>query len=539
MAMLLGIFLHGALAYMDAPWIVQDPAGAEWYGLAVSSIHGFRMPLFFMLSGFFCAMLFAKRGFGGLLSHRAKRIAIPLGIGCATIIPAMWAAIIGVSVLTPAPPPPDPTQDIWAASSSGDVDSVMGHLAKGADPDEADPTYQTTPLGWAAFQDHPEVVGVLLDAGADPNRVYAGGSTALHAASFFGRADCASLLLESGADPTIPNPQGETPLELLDHNRGVTEMIAGMFQLEIDFEVVAAERERIRPLIEQRLAEMGVDEAELLEETAPDRTGQLINALTGFPVFHHLWFLWFLCWFVAGFAAIAALARRVPLSVPAWLVSMPWCLLCLIPLTALTQSWQRGEGGPAFGPDTSIGLLPMWHVAAHYAVFFAFGAILFGSRGASVRLGSGWFITLPLALGVLPVAMSFTFDEAWAIELVADEGTRGGIAALSQASFAWFAIFGFLGLFEAILSKERAWVRYLSDSSYWLYLVHLPPMIVAQWLLIRVDMPAFAKFTLLVVSITALCLLSYHFLVRYTVIGRTLNGPRNRPSPERAIDSTG
>ena len=39
-----------------------------------------------------------------------------------------------------------------------------------------------------------------------------------------------------------------------------------------------------------------------------------------------------------------------------------------------------------------------------------------------------------------------------------------------------------MGLFRWLASRERAWVRYVSDASYWIYLVHLPLVIWAQML---------------------------------------------------------
>jgi hypothetical protein len=43
-------------------------------------------------------------------------------------------------------------------------------------------------------------------------------------------------------------------------------------------------------------------------------------------------------------------------------------------------------------------------------------------------------------------------------------------------------------------------------------------------------MPAWIKLPLFSVVLTAVLLLSYHFLVRYTWVGRFLNGPRKRPA---------
>ena len=80
-AMLLGIVLHAALAYTGIPiWPTVDDAWPPFMEIN-NIIHGFRMPLFFLLSGFFTAMLWKRRGLGGLLIHRVKRILLPLVVG--------------------------------------------------------------------------------------------------------------------------------------------------------------------------------------------------------------------------------------------------------------------------------------------------------------------------------------------------------------------------------------------------------------------------------------------------------------------------
>lgn len=65
--MLLGTVLHAALSFSTIPWTVKDSQQGEFYNLLFAAIHGFRMPLFFMLSGFFTAMLWRKRGLGALV----------------------------------------------------------------------------------------------------------------------------------------------------------------------------------------------------------------------------------------------------------------------------------------------------------------------------------------------------------------------------------------------------------------------------------------------------------------------------------------
>jgi ankyrin repeat protein len=53
----------------------------------------------------------------------------------------------------------------------------------------------------AAYHDHPGTVRMLLEHGADPDRVNDRGQTALAAAVFRRSTESATLLLEHGADP--------------------------------------------------------------------------------------------------------------------------------------------------------------------------------------------------------------------------------------------------------------------------------------------------------------------------------------------------
>ena len=94
-AMLLGIVIHGLMSFMPIPLpglpqdINQDPLV---FGYVFNFIHGFRMQLFFLISGFFTAMLWRKQGLRKLLKHRAKRILIPLIIAT----PIVWILIIAI-----------------------------------------------------------------------------------------------------------------------------------------------------------------------------------------------------------------------------------------------------------------------------------------------------------------------------------------------------------------------------------------------------------------------------------------------------------
>ena len=64
-------------------------------------------------------------------------------------------------------------------------------------------------------------------------------------------------------------------------------------------------------------------------------------------------------------------------------------------------------------------------------------------------------------------------------------GEGSGILRLIQVSlqavYPWLMTFGLMGLFRKVLKREIYAVRYLLDSSYWLYIVHVPLTIATQW----------------------------------------------------------
>jgi len=527
--MALGILLHAALAYTDIPWAVRDPSGNHLYFHLFSFIHGFRLPLFFLLSGFFTAMLWQRRGTRGLLIHRGKRIGLPLLLGLLTIVPATFAAAIVAGVVTGGNS--TPTQgttneaDLWTAAATGDVPRVEHWILTEANLDAQDPVYGVTPLGWAAITGQPDTAAVLLEGGANPSAPYRDANTPLHSACFFGRDGVAGLLIDAGADLDAQSGTGERPADAMRHGQQTVSFIAGLLRIEVDFVTVQAGRDRIAEKLET--VQLNED-----EESKPPSSWRW---LFDFPIFSHLWFLWHLCWLVVGFVIVAAFLRPVAgvlTRAPRWLVTTPACLLLLVPVAAALELAMdaRDPMGPVLGPATSAGIIPMPLVLGYNAVFFGFGSLLYLALGrervaGGARLGRGWWLLLPIGATVYLPTMMLLYGDDVIVRLVPDDSTREVLAALGQGVFVWTMAFGLIGLGERILSRERPWVRYASDSSYWLYLAHLPVVFVLQAGAYFLPMPAWAKFTLVVVITTVLLVVSYQLLVRHTLVGRMLNGP--------------
>ena len=502
-AMLLGIVLHGAMSFIPGVgvfWGVQDSQSNGLFGILLASIHGWRMPLFFLVSGFFTAMLWKKRGFRPLLVHRFKRIFLPLLLAMVTIIPVMLI----VSGYVRSRPTSEPTstakeRDANALRSGSDVRGGAG-----------------IDVSAAVVLGDLNTLDAYLRNGGDVDAKDAFGSAPMHVACLFGRADAAKLLLANDASLEVENNDGATSEQLLALDWETTAYIAGLVQVPVDREELLAGRQRIADAINEETG-----------RTAPVMTARdaqanglegLIGLLFDVPVFHHLWFLWFLCWFVCGFALLVKLLQtlRIPAVSDKWLTS--WLrYVWLIPLAAVPQYFMASSQY-AYGPDTSIGLLPLPAVFAYYAIFFGYGAMYFGANDQAVTVGKGYWWKLAAAVLILfPIGLA----------LQGPDRTSGRILfAVMQVSYAWVMSFAMLGLFDRLFRSQRFWVRYLSDSSYWLYLAHIPLVLLLQFIVRDWSLPSLLKFGFVCSVTTVLLLVSYRLCVRNTWLGALLNGKR-------------
>ncbi len=108
LAMLAGVVFHAALAYsplMRPIWPAADTGGSIIVDVVAWFLHLFRMPLFFLIAGYFAAAMTARRGLAGLFRNRCVRVLLPLLLFAPPILAGMdW--LTELAVKTTAHPSP-------------------------------------------------------------------------------------------------------------------------------------------------------------------------------------------------------------------------------------------------------------------------------------------------------------------------------------------------------------------------------------------------------------------------------------------------
>jgi peptidoglycan/LPS O-acetylase OafA/YrhL len=168
-------------------------------------------------------------------------------------------------------------------------------------------------------------------------------------------------------------------------------------------------------------------------------------------------------------------------------------------------------------------------VLAVYGGFFTLGWLFARQTEAITAFGR-----LTVGRGVLLLASIASVLKLGAVQ--GDPGHPHFTAAhvgfvVAYATMMWTLVALTLGLFRRFCSRPNPVIRYVADSSYWMYLVHLP---VVVWLQVAVaEWPLHWSLKLAFVSAAtiAIALLTYDLLVRSTWVGQILNGRRK----ERAL----
>lgn len=239
------------------------------------------------------------------------------------------------------------------------------------------------------------------------------------------------------------------------------------------------------------------------------------------PHMGHLWFLYYLM----ILCVLTALLQRVRWKRPRKLFArvfdstahLAWVPLLFVPALYATEAPTPSPN--SFSPE-------LWPFG-YYGLFFLLGWHLFWNPGYLEKLEKrlGPLALLSLAayacyFMILPDFMPGQHSEqpTWQ--------TLSG--AVLGAYLSVYLTLIALVLGRRFLGKGSKGLRYVSDASYWIYLVHLPLIFGAQILLAQVDLNVWIKFAITSLGTIAAALVVYEVAVRYTPVGALLNGRKSR-----------
>jgi glucans biosynthesis protein C len=364
--MLLGIYLHAALAYSEhGNWPWKDGSTTGLFDVSLGLIHVFRMPVFYVLAGFFAALLYERRGAGGFVRNRVIRILVPFAVGWAVLFPLVKVLAIGAMSLE------GPTAN---SSKSLDVFTLR------------------------------EILG------------------------------------------------------------------------------------RLDPM--------------------------------------HLWFLEYLVFFYVLVLVFVPLSRHRYLAVPVGLINRTFRAVVISPLGACALAfltcptlYLMRDGAI----DDPSGFVPEGRILIAYLVFFGWGWLLW--RNSDLLLVLRRFPHAPIFIMIGVVAALLGYFIWYWLRVTGTQMVLGVVASAWCLALAmWSFVFGFIGIFFRVLERPVPWIRYLSDSSYWLYLVHMPVLLLFQIAAAETSLPPALKALAVFSASLATLLGSYHVLVRPTWVGKILNG---------------
>jgi len=236
----------------------------------------------------------------------------------------------------------------------------------------------------------------------------------------------------------------------------------------------------------------------------------------------HLWFLYYL----AAFSVLSALLYNVK-----WL-TLDNCFkrpvfLFVCPLILIPGAFAGGTPLPA--PESFI---PHWWPFAFYGSFYVAGWQLFGREQfldswrpyvwLVAMISSAMFVPYYMLMPVLDLnsIVAGTAQQSNGIRIV--------LAGLTAYLSVLLTILSLL-LAHRYLAGKSPLLSFVADSSYWVYLLHLPIVLFLQTLLVPLALPWWLKFIAVLVGTMVPCMATYVVFVRYTPLGRLLHGKRSFP----------
>ncbi|MGD0753855.1 MAG: acyltransferase family protein [Bacteroidales bacterium] len=258
----------------------------------------------------------------------------------------------------------------------------------------------------------------------------------------------------------------------------------------------------------------------------------------GFPL-THLWFLYILTWFFISVLIIRFLFDclidrnnkiRISLDKCIALLMSRWWGSLIFAMVTIPGMLMMKNGFGVDAPDH--GLIPYGASFLVFGLYFSLGWFLHRGPQLMVSFKKYWKSNLTICLFFLGTICAFF------IYKIKHPGFLAGITNPAILKFisigfnsfyglaSMAAVFAFIGIMMTLFAKQSKLITYLSQSSYWLYLIHLPVVLFFQILVFPLPVHWAIKLLLVFIPSFMIMISSYHFLVRRTWMGVLLNGKK-------------
>lgn len=243
------------------------------------------------------------------------------------------------------------------------------------------------------------------------------------------------------------------------------------------------------------------------------------------PTTTHLWFLYNLVFF---YALAAILAKFVKFDWMAKVTGSPIAFLLLAPLTLVPALLTQHSPLPA--PEQ---FMPQLWSFGYFGLFFMLGWGIYKHQSFLDKLQP--YALLLLITGIVAYAGDYyllpapvSMEEAFAQMGVAPQiDAKQVLMAVLGAYISLHLSLSLLLIAQRLFNKQNGLVRYISEASYWVYIIHLPVLWWIQFLLLDTDLPLAVEFLLSTLGTLIIGFATHLLLVKWTPIGWMLNGRKD------------
>jgi peptidoglycan/LPS O-acetylase OafA/YrhL len=250
----------------------------------------------------------------------------------------------------------------------------------------------------------------------------------------------------------------------------------------------------------------------------------------------HLWFLYNLFLFCLAIALLYKL-RFFDSKIYSKLATTKFIVFvlpfCLVP--ALNSQAIPNPAADKIYPE-------LWSFG-FYGLFFFVGCLIFKNKNLFDELEhyKNWLLLGGLSAYLyyylqLPTEITILEEVSKSSQLISFSWHHFSVAISEAFTAAYITLYSLL-IGKKFLCRQNRILRFISDSSYWIYILHIPILFYIQFLLMDIGLNMWLEFFISVVSTFLIGAFTYVVFVKRTPLGTLLNGKHTR-TKQRLVLST-